>query len=270
MKAVLSTLVLAVCLSTVSFGQGTGTSYNSDSSYSVGYNGRYIKHHPDDKDCIRAYAIMEQFALQRKDTATLITICHDLLSSANSVVRSKLKEPSYARYSNVYNKLTEDLSRIDEIRGKYDSALYFLYLSDNVYKYTVDCANGYYMHRIINACRYADIYRKLGKDELAIAALLKEGLNHESNSHLEKLKPYLSAYDKRKLAADLNTAINNFKTDTSVGGNNVNSRYINFMGTKISFYYSDYDAHSNIEAVERKKIIAYLKQSELYKMVQTL
>jgi hypothetical protein len=261
MKDVTSIIILFL-LSVVSCqGQGNGRIFKRDSVLSKNYSLKFFENCSVDRECCIAYWSLEKIYKSEKDTTNLKKIWRSVLNEKNYKINTE-----YC-WREISNDAASQFSYLYENKAKYDSALFYLYLSDTVYKYVTQCGNAYDMHRITTACRYADIYLKLNNKEKALSALLKEGLNRESRKHIEKLNKFFLKLDKQKLKKELNTAINNYKTDTTEGTHSSKKNYIEFLNEKMVFTYYDYEDN---EPNDKAKVIAYLKTMDLYKMVMKL
>ena len=180
-------LALMLLSAHLSSGQEDSSLYHWGNT-SASYNIRFFKTHRSDRE----YAMASYSVLMKPydgwGRTQLLDISSAILQRSQTSVGPSLQHG----YGQLYNLAADKMSRIYELRGRNDSALYYLYISDTVHPYITDCANGIYMHRIINACRYADIYEKINDTDRALTFLLKEALNTETSTHFIKLQPLLS------------------------------------------------------------------------------
>lgn len=264
MKDVTAIFILFLLLVISCQGQENGRIFDMDSVLSKNYSLKFIENCSGDKECCRAYWFLEQIYKREKDTTKLKKIWRSILNEKNNKI---ITDNCWRK---ICNNAASQFSYIHETEAEYDSALYYLYLSDTVYSYVSDCGNDYNMHRITNACRYADIYLKLNNKKKAFSALLKEGLNPESRKHIEKLNKFFLELDKQKLKKELNAAINNYKNDTIACKHSEVIYYIEFLNEKMAFIYYDYEDKELNDKSKKAKVIAYLKTMDLYKMVMKL
>ncbi len=257
-------LVLMLLSACLSYGQEDSSLYQWGNS-SASYNIRFFKTHCNDRE----YAIAGYYVLKNSHdgwgSTQLLEICSIILQRAQTSVDPSLEHG----YSQIYNLAADKISKIYEARNRYDSALHYLCISDTVHRYVTSCGNDYYMHRIINACRYADIYEKINDTDRAFTILLKEAFNTETNRHFIKLQPLLSRYERKKLKRELNYSILHYVSDSFARTTGHNGPYIVFLVTKIYFYAWSVNETANSIAL-KKKTIAYLKNTPFYTMVMRM
>lgn len=172
----------------------------------------------------------------------------------------------------------------------YDSALYYLSISDTVLFGMGGCDPGSYKEedRADKAVIYADLYIKLNRFRDAELKLLSNmGTNFRGFPNSQVTAALRELYQKNEkpgeLKEELETAINNFIIDTVLENRSgcidtVIYYKWHFRGLDCGGMYEGRSS-GNIEYVgskeqigelNRQNIIAYLKKSELYKMVQEL
>ena len=273
MKLLFATILTLICAK-ASYSQQSASSYNFASSTSIEYNKAFIKKNFDDRYYWMAYQQVYEYYSSRKDTAALLDISYLLLRRPGNYIPWRKSGGPFrtpTQLDKAYNRAAETVSMVYQARSKYDSALYYLYRTDTVYAYFGDCGNDINMHAIDYACRYADLYLKLGDQKSAVNALLKQSLNDEHNKHIKKLQSLLATYNrtelKTKLKTKLKAAIASYKPSAFKydGGN----YYIIFLGVRAPFYF--WNENSEAGKVDPPaSVIAHLEQTPFYKMVMAL
>jgi Uncharacterized protein conserved in bacteria len=170
-------------------------------------------------------------------------------------------------YANYRHRAALQISDCYYELRQYDSALYYLALSDTVYPYLADCGNAYAENDIRTALRYSDIYQKLGQPDKAIEKLLPQVFNTElvSNSKIiAELKSLLAG--KRKLLVKLDEAIDGVYSKTYSAGRGTYERYcIRWLGVEICFSNHFYGSRYT-----KENVITWMRESEFYQMVARL
>lgn len=149
---------------------------------------------------------------------------------------------------------------------QYDSALYYLALSDTLYPYRSDCGNAYAENDIQTALRYAELYERLGQPDKAIEKLLPEvfniGLADNSKiiSELERLLPAKSG-----LIKELDKAIEHVYQKTFTGEYSDYQRYcIQWLGVEIVYHYRCLFYQ---DKYNKKNVMKWMRESQFYMMV---
>ncbi len=186
------------------------------------------------------------------------------------------------------------LCNLYEQAGNYDSAMVFLGLSDTVYRGGSGCGNSMPYEKSETVVHYARLWQEAGNHREAERALLQwlpYGTYGFKDSVIVKLAGLFRQYEQPgELRRTINSAINYFfdtvyysqrpPYDTSV------LLCVNFMDVKIKYYYDgpDKNFHGMLfgpginfkdEAgisgkPDRDKIIASLKRSDLYRIINQL
>lgn len=253
-----------------------------DSNYTLALNNfRYIIiNHPRNALYPRAFYNIgiSYYLLKKYDSAKVIF---------QSILRSNFNEEDASGngimddpYTNYKHRSTFLLHAIFKKRQQYDSALYYLVMADTAYPYLHFCGNEFAENTIFFALCYGDLYNKMGKHKKAERSLLKVAFsNHLASNEqaIDSLKELMSKYeDKEELKQQLDYAINNYAIDTSYydsGKDTSYTYYVTFMKTKIDIEYGRYsymEDKTSDHRPERDKVIAYIKETPFYQMVQGL
>ena len=179
-----------------------------------------------------------------------------------------------------------DLCNIYEHLGRYDSALYFLGQYDTVFHTFYDDNFGYDAAKMAATLKYAEIYLLAKRSRDAECALLshhKFRAQHYQHGDeiVKKLDTLFREYEQAPLLkTEMDRTMDNFFFDTVrhfYGTREDTSIYccISFLGVKVHYVYQgelfEESAFGEQEGVpkpwEREKIIASLKKSDLYTIV---
>jgi tetratricopeptide (TPR) repeat protein len=157
------------------------------------------------------------------------------------------------------------LSLIYTKQAKYDSALYYLSLSDTAFRYQHFCGNEMDDNHIRVAVAYANIYQKMNLPDKEIAALLPAVLLDDKEI-LERLKELLK--NKTKVKEQLDYAINHIHTRKIASDKEIYTQYyIRFLDADIiGRYIGKEDKDWFVKRDFRKQ----LRESPFYKMIKAL
>lgn len=267
------------------FEEGVEATENNDDSTALADFYYIVNNHPKNEIFPRAYYNIGYIYFKNKDHANAIKVFKNILNGNFNDLESSGRPGIMSNpFANYKNDAASYLSEIYESRAVYDSALFYLIQSDTVYTYKHFCGNELMADRISNAIRYANIYEHLNQVSNAERALLKVSFPSHLASNLKALEALQVLYKKYEnpyqLRAELEKSVNNYIVDTQYYRADTSfSYYIFFHGVKIPFYYSDLDYKMSYKLIlqdiknitaERKKIIAYLRDSDLYKLVKKL
>lgn len=170
-------------------------------------------------------------------------------------------------YTNYKHRAAEQISECYYELNKYDSALYYLALSDTVYPFISDCGNAYAFNDIQTALNYADIYLNLGHKYKAIEKLLPEIFNTElaDNSEIISRLELLLA-DETNLLKELDKSIDNVYLKTFTSTYRSYQRYcIKYMGVEVVYPEGFNSQEYNEEGVKN-----LMRQSGFYKMIERI
>ncbi len=177
-------------------------------------------------------------------------------------------------YANYKHSACKILSRIFEDRGELDSAIYYFQLSKEKYHYAAFCGNAAAEIAQVDACRYASLYMKLGKKQLALEKLLPYSfaswLVRDNNMVIDTLAMLLKG--KTGLQAELDAAIINMHRLPGDSSTTYLDYYITFMGTELRIPEKVGDEHIEKMAKDFDKVrtITLIHQTAFYKMVAAL
>lgn len=237
-----------------------GQKFALDSQFYKNYCLKFLETYPQSNESIFAWYFLEVAYVQENDKTKLSNTYLELMRKPHNqqqILQQKIP--------NAYHHICDTLSKIYQAKKMYDSALYYLFLMDTVYKYKGSCFDDQLCKGIIMACRFATLYQKLNKPDLAEQALLKIALIRGADIQIKKLKTIYETVNKEQLKTDLNKAIEKYQVLSEEKGH----YYISFRNTKVQFGLTS-DEISLLPAEKRLLILAKLKKSELYKMVMTL
>ena len=168
-------------------------------------------------------------------------------------------------YANYRHRAADQISVCYYELQQYDSALYYLALSDTTYPYLSDCGNAYAENDIRTALRYADIYKRLGQPDKAIEKLLPEVFD----SYLADNSKIISELDllllvKSKLLKKLDKAIEHVYQKTFTGEYCDYQRYcIQWLGVEIVFP----QRLSYEDKYNKENVMKWMRESQFYMMV---
>ncbi|NLL27518.1 MAG: tetratricopeptide repeat protein [Bacteroidales bacterium] len=171
-------------------------------------------------------------------------------------------------YTNYKHKGSKILSEIYYAEEKYDTALYYLALSDTTFPYLHFCGNENASNNIYIALRYADIYQKLKQPEKAIEKLLPTVFITLADNLkvIEELKKLLT--DKKGLKKKLDNSLNKIypkKIDRE--DYSYTKYYFKFLNVEIAVP-NNYE--DDKKKFDKDKAIKEIKQTNFYKMIEQL
>jgi tetratricopeptide (TPR) repeat protein len=183
-------------------------------------------------------------------------------------------------YANFKHRSAFLLHVIFKKRQQYDSAVRYLVMADTVYPYLHFCGNELAENTIYMALCYGDLYNKMGKHKKAERSLLRvafpNGLAGNGQA-IDSLKALMSKDDdKEEIKQQLSYAINNYFIDTSYYDSGKDTSYsycIYFMKTKMDIGYREprYSADDKPDTRSlHEKVVAYIKETPFYQMVEDL
>ncbi len=286
-------LLLAFICSPNSFGQkmpedyfdeGVEATENNNDSTALADFYYIVNNHPKNEIFPRAYYNIGYIYYKKEDHTNAIKVLRNILKGNFNDMepsgRAGIMSDPYANYKHNAASL---LSEIYESRAAYDTALFYLAQSDTVYKYEHFCGNEQMANEISNAIRYANLYEHLyqvsNAERILLTVSFPSGLA-SNQKVLEALRSLFKKYEKpERLRAELEKSINNYAIDTSYYKTDTSFSYsIFFHGEKIPFYFGGFGGRrydllfedTKNGSSERERIIAYLRESELYKIVKQL
>jgi tetratricopeptide (TPR) repeat protein len=266
------------------FDEGVEATENNNDSTALSAFYYIVNNHPKNELFPKAYYNIGYTYYKIQDNASAIKIFRNILNGDFNELepsgRPGIMSDPYANYKHNAAAL---LAEIYESRAIYDTALFYLFQSDTVYPYEHFCGNAHMTNKISNAIRYANIYEHLNQisnaEQMLLTVSFPSGLA-DNQEALITLGALFKKHEKpQRLRADLEKSINNYIVDTTYYKSDTSfSYFIFFHGKKIQFYYGGFggreynlifeDTKNGIS--EREKIIAYLRESELYKIVKKL
>jgi tetratricopeptide (TPR) repeat protein len=171
-------------------------------------------------------------------------------------------------YTNYRHRASKILSEIYYAKKKYDTALYYIALSDTTYPYSHFCAYEYAANDVNTALRYADIYQKLNQPEKAIEKLLPTVfITFVDNSKvIEELKKLLS--DKKGLKEVLDNSLRKiYSKKIDRQSYSYTRYYFKFLNVEIAVP----DSYENDKMkFDKDNAIKKIKQTNFYKMIEQL
>ncbi len=237
-----------------------------------------IKKHPTSKHCAHAYTRIARIYERRGKQADAISTYRTLLAAAQSERTSK---STSKRFEDEGNEAAQYLCDFHEKNENYDSALYFLSMYDTLFPAFYGCGNAAEGARIETTMRYVNICLKARRIRDAERVLILNSepsfLLMENDIIIEKLSELFRKYEQpAELRSGIEKAINNYSLDTVIrlyDGSKDTSVFcsMDFLGTKVRHYYTRLPSPKNTPvSSEKEEIIAFLKQTSLYTLVQQL
>jgi tetratricopeptide (TPR) repeat protein len=171
-------------------------------------------------------------------------------------------------YANYKHRSSEILSDIYFENNKYDSALYYLSLSDTTYPYLHFCGNEYASDDVHKALKYANIFNKLNLPDKAIEKLLPNVFITLANNSkiIEELKVLLTK--KKNLKIELDLALSNiYPKEIKNRDYKYTEYFFKFLNIEICVPVKYNDKKKNFD---KEKEIKNIKQTEFYKMIEKL
>lgn len=229
----------------------------------------FVNHYPKNSDYPRALYNTGLIYYNLKNYDSAIFIMQKILANKTYNEYDKsgggLMDDPYTNYRHHASSL---ISQVYYDQKKYKDALYYFSLSDTAYPYLHFCGNEYASNRVHTALRYADIYLKLKNKEKAIQHLLPAALETLVNSSevVEQLKPLLKK--KKNLKQQLDDALAAIYPIESKRDNETYKQYyFKFLNTQI---YVPNSFETDEEKFDKAKAIQEIKESDFYKMIESL
>ena len=170
-------------------------------------------------------------------------------------------------YTNYKHRASSILSTIYYEKNMFDTALYYLVLSDTVYPYLHFCGNELSENEIYTALRYADIYQKLNQTNKAIEKLLPTvfiTLYADNSKVIEELKKLLAG--EKGLKKELDKSLAKIYPKTIQREIYIYTRYyFKFINVEIAVPGSYEDEKHKFD---KEKAINEIKQTVFYKMIE--
>lgn len=259
-----------------------GSKALDDSDYVKALNNFYyiIINHPRNQLYPRAFynTGIAYYSLKKYDSAEVIfrSILISNFNEGDASGNGIMADP----YTNYKHRSAFLLHAIFKKEQQYDSALHYLIMADTVYPYLHFCGNELAENTIYLALCYSDLYNKMGKHKKAERSLLKvafpNGLAGNGQA-IDSLKELMSKYeDREETKKQLDYAINNYEIDTSYYDSGRDTTYnycITFMKTKINIEYREPRYATDDKPDNRpqhEKVVAYIKETPFYQMIQSL
>jgi|GEM_PF-5837452 len=239
--------------------------YNSDSSGSLLYNKKIINQYPDSFIALNAWYRWYNLARQKNDTPQTIQICHCLLNFNFNKQQINKYKSSY--YPLGFNECSVFLGEYFKKLKNYDSAIYYYYLADQIYKFNAGgCANGILASKLRYADTLANLYLAWGDIKMAMAYLLREAFNSEHHNaydnDLKQLRTLLLEFQSiDNLQNGLNKSINDYR----ITNNGFYS--ISFFGQMINTYYYNNETEKLSAAIKRENFMKAIKDKPFYKLI---
>jgi tetratricopeptide (TPR) repeat protein len=171
-------------------------------------------------------------------------------------------------YTDSKNRASRILSDIYYEKEMFDSALYYLSLSDTVYYYSYIDINCLAINEVDITLRYSDIYRKLNLPEKAISALLDVVFIRfaDNTEVIEELKELLK--DKKNLKDELDKSLETIIPVKEEKENDAYTwYYFKFLNNNIRIPYIN---DKNRKVFDKETVMKIIKDSDFYKMIETL
>ncbi len=245
---------------------------------------RYIvEQHPKSTLCLAAYYDIARIYERQGREADAIATYHKVIALA---MDTKPKKEKY-NFNNEGNEAARSLCDYHEKRGNYDSALYYLGIYDTVLRMFYGCGNAAAADQHVTIIRYADIYLRAHRVRDAEIVLLQDmqpDLLSSNEEIAKKLRELFTKYEKaQNLRSEMEKAVNSYFSDTDIHTEDDRtdtfiSFGINFLGAKIRGICSNEslcrlasgNAPPALWPPGREQIVAYLRKSDVYKLVQKL
>jgi len=266
------------------FDEGVEASKNNNDSLALADYYYIVNNHPKNEIFPRAYYNIGYTYYKTQDYTNAVKIFRNILKGEfNDLEPSGRPGIMSNPYANYKHNAASLLSKIYENRALYDTALFYLFQADTLYTYEHFCGNEQMANRIYTAVKYANLYEHLNQTTKAEKVLLAVSFSSGLASNQEALDELNTLFKKhgnpKQLRTDLEKSINDYIVDTNYYDTDTTfSYYILFQGEKIEFYYGGFGGmnprlftnETDNKISEREKIIAYLKKSELYKIIKDL
>jgi len=229
-----------------------------------------VDNHPKNELYPKAYYNMGYLYLQEKQFNNAEEIFESILVSEFNETEELGGGIMADPYTNFRHRAAKHLYQIYFESKRYDTALYYLSLSDTAYPYLHFCGNEFAANDVYMSLTYADVYEKLNNSEGAIQALLNSVfIELEDNSKvISRLKGHFKKDKNRKLLKqELDNALNEMYLKNFKSGDYEYSRYyFMFQGAEIYVpgVYIDWDNFN------KEETISEIEKTEFYKMVKSI
>lgn len=217
---------------------------------------------------------------QMGNTGKAISIFEKILkSNVNDMEPSGggIMDDPYAGYKHNSSSM---LSSIYSDIKMYDSALYYLTMSDTLYPYQHFCGNEYAADDVNKALRYGYLYLQKGDTAKAIESLMggafRDGLTDNSEV-MEKLKEILS--NKKNVAKEFEASLDKIYTEKKIlnknsfdPGREATYYYFDFLGAKIfvTWILTEKEPGEKQRKFDEKEERKQFLDSRFYKMLKDL
>lgn len=243
------------------------------------------KHYPNDEVFDKATYNAGTIYYSRKKYARAEKIFKYVLGrTLNDREASSNKIYYFSGFANYKHNSACYLSEIYTERGVYDTALYYLSLSDSVYPFNAYCSWERATYWQSGTLEYARIYDALGQidneEEVLLRYCLPNSNSTKDSEAIAQLRRLYKQYENpKKLLAEVNYAFEHYLVDTSHSGSITDATYcISFRGKKIPFYSEFWMIRQNGYVLsadnewlsDRDFLIGFLRKSAYYKMVKEL
>ncbi len=240
-----------------------------------------FKHDSLNTACLRAlYEIGEIYSEQKNYDKAIIIYKKVLAYNFPTIIRC-LSEFNSLYFDLYRNFSSQSLSDIYYDKYQYDSALYYLQLSDTVYPLPNFCGNSYGYYQVLLSLRYLEVCKKLNAPEKALPLILPKiftALDY-SDTIIEKLKELL--LDKKDLKMKLGKSLYEMYSRSKTG---LVRYYIKFLDVEIQvgmFYFQNkkkFVTKWGFEKSKREEVILEYKEeirnnivnTNFYKMIKEL
>lgn len=243
-----------------------------------------VEHYPKSKFCSTSYCQMGGIYARWGEEGRAIK------SFRAAIFGRDGEQPNKATQISAYDDIANAADRLINIyerMGNYDSALYFLYLYDTGFSKIYGCGMEADAAKSRTVVRYAEINLKANRVRDAEKALLSMNVfawGKFDDEVCKKLKELFTEYERpAALRSQIETAVDHYFIDTvyrTYDGGQYTTTYccLNFLGVNVRYPYpatifdrgSFDDGPQMAELSEKEKIIANLKKSDLYLLIQEL
>lgn len=206
--------------------------------------------------------------LLQKNYVSSISIFMNILNSnfnEKEILGGNIMDDPFTNYKHRSSALLSDIYYANNM---YDSALYYLVISDTIFPYYGFCGNEQAENEIYKSIKYSDIYQKLNQPDKAIESLLPNVFNTLANNTkvISELKNLLSR--KKNVKKELDKSISSiYSREFSKNNKTYKKYYFKFLNVEILVPdgYEDDNIKFDIQ-ISRKEIL----QSTFYQMVDKM
>ena len=268
--------IIGVLISFSAFGQKMPSDYFDEASkyfekkkYDDALNAfQYIvDNHPNNELYSKAFYNVGCIYLIEKNYEKAIFVFKAILESNFNEKENLGGDIMADPYTNYKHRASSILSNIYYEKDMFDTALYYLALSDTVYPYLHFCGNELSENEIYTALKYADIYQKLNQPDKAIEKLLPTVFitRYADNSKvIEELKKLLK--NKKGLKKELDKSLAKIYPREIIGESRSYTRYyFKFFNVEIAVPGSYEDEKHKFD---NEKAINGIKETVFYKMIE--